>query len=220
MAKYKGLIFDLNGTIINDMPIHREVWFEILNNKLKAGLTQEEVNANMYGKNEELLERIFGKGKFTQEELISISLQKEAIYQEVYKDKIKAIDGFMELIEKATSENLSLAITSAANSNNISYIVDNLSIRHYFKVIISADDVLMSKPHPEPFIKTLSLLGLDGEECIVFEDSPFGVKSAKDAGIKSIALLTTHSQEEFEFVNDSVLMYAKDYSSAVLELIF
>ena len=64
MGRYKAFIFDLNGTMIDDMEYHSIAWFNILNDDLKAGLSRAEVKREMYGKNGELLERIFGKGPF------------------------------------------------------------------------------------------------------------------------------------------------------------
>ena len=77
----KAFIFDLNGTIIDDMGYHAIAWENIVNNTLNAGLTFEQVKVQMYGKNEELLVRIFGEGKFTNEEMASLSMQKEQQYQ-------------------------------------------------------------------------------------------------------------------------------------------
>ena len=75
----KAFIFDLNGTMINDMDYHVKGWFHILNDDLGAGLSWDEVKSHMYGKNEELLIRIFGKDRFTKEERKELSLEKERV---------------------------------------------------------------------------------------------------------------------------------------------
>ncbi|WP_222101985.1 hypothetical protein [Fluviicola chungangensis] len=75
LLKPKALLFDLNGTMINDMGFHLKVWNKILNEDLGAGLTLEEVKQQMYGKNHELLDRVFGKGTLN-EETISIYSQR------------------------------------------------------------------------------------------------------------------------------------------------
>ncbi len=71
------MLFDLNGTMIDDMRFHTEAWFEILNNDLKANLTIEEVKKEMYGKNSVVLVRVFGEGRFTEEEMNTLSIEKE-----------------------------------------------------------------------------------------------------------------------------------------------
>jgi hypothetical protein len=77
MNRPAAFIFDLNGTMINDMEFHSTAWYDILNDELKAGLTREQVERQMYGKNEELLVRVFGEGRFTGEEMATISRKKE-----------------------------------------------------------------------------------------------------------------------------------------------
>ena len=65
----KAFLFDLNGTMIDDMQFHCKAWFNILNDDLGANLSWEQVKEQMYGKNTELLIRVFGKDRFTQEEM-------------------------------------------------------------------------------------------------------------------------------------------------------
>ena len=80
--KAKAFLFDLNGTIIDDMPYHAQAWRNILNNDLGANFTEEEVKVQMYGKNEEVLNRFFGEGHFTAERMNQLSIEKEKRYQE------------------------------------------------------------------------------------------------------------------------------------------
>ena len=72
----KGFVFDLNGTIIDDMHFHNQAWFDILTKDLKADLTWEQVKKEMYGKNSELLVRVFGPDKFTSDEMDRYSFEK------------------------------------------------------------------------------------------------------------------------------------------------
>lgn len=80
----KAFLFDLNATIIVDMYYHAEAWFDILNNNLGIGLSWDEVKVQMYGKNNELLIRIFGDNHFTQERIKELSIEKERRYQQSY----------------------------------------------------------------------------------------------------------------------------------------
>ena len=73
---YKGFLFDLNGTMIDDMRYHTQAWHTILNN-LGANINYEQVERKMYGKNEELLIRIFGENHFTPDQRKEMSLRKE-----------------------------------------------------------------------------------------------------------------------------------------------
>jgi beta-phosphoglucomutase-like phosphatase (HAD superfamily) len=89
--------------------------------------------------------------------------------------------------------------------------LDNLNIRHYFSAIVSADDVVESKPHPEVFLKAAYLLGVDPSACVVFEDAPKGVEAAARAGMKSVAITTLHAEHEFKGL-DNILFFTPDYT--------
>lgn len=200
----------MNGTIIDDMGYHAKAWEHILNNELGAGLTPEQVKSHMYGKNEEVLERIFGKGTFTASEMKDISVRKETAYQNVYKELMGALPGFEAFALTALDQSLPMSIGSAANKGNIDFILDGLKIRRFFPVVVSADDVTFSKPHPETFLLAAQLMGVDAKDCIVLEDAPKGVEAAKNAGMKAVVLTTTHGQEDFSMY-DNVLFFARDY---------
>ncbi|WP_299289242.1 HAD family phosphatase [uncultured Mucilaginibacter sp.] len=215
----KAFLFDMDGTMVDNMAYHGQAWFDILNNDLGAGLSKDEVKKEMYGKNPEVLERVFGKGKFSPEEMDEYAMKKEKDYQERFRPHLKLIAGLDDFLKKADEQQILLAIASAAIPFNIDFVVDNLYIRHFFKAIISADDVDKSKPHPETFLKAAAALGVKPEDCIVFEDAPKGVEAAKNAGMKCVALTTAHEEEDFK-EHDNVLFFIMDYrNSKVLELL-
>jgi beta-phosphoglucomutase len=191
----KGFLFDLNGTMINDMPYHIDAWHKKLL-ELGSNITLEETKHQCYGKNDELLERVF-PGKFSIEEKIKIGNDKEAIYRIDFRPLLKLIDGLADFLAKASEKNIKMAIGSAAIDDNINFVIDNLAIRHYFVAIVSANKVERSKPHPETFLKCAEQLGLHPNECVVFEDTPKGVECALNAGMKTIVILGEHSKEEF-----------------------
>lgn len=208
----KAFIFDLNGTMIDDMHYHAEAWYDILNNDLNAGLSWDEVKKEMYGKNSELLVRVFGKDHFTQDKMQELSIEKEKKYQKAYLPKLHLIKGLQEFLNIAKSQNIPMAIGSAAIPFNIDFVLDNLDIRHFFKAIVSADDVTTSKPDPETFIKCAVQLSVEPAECIVFEDAPKGVEAAQNAGMKTVVLTTMHDEKEFGKYNN-VISFIEDYAS-------
>lgn len=97
----KAFIFDLNGTMIDDMKYHTTAWYDILNKDLDAKLSWEEVKVQMYGKNQELLVRVFGDQKFSDEEMDVISLEKEKRYQASFKEHLGLISGLDKFLEEA-----------------------------------------------------------------------------------------------------------------------
>ena len=194
----KAFIFDLNGTMIDDMQFHVKAWYHILNDELGAGMNWEQVKSHMYGKNAELLIRVFGKGKFSMDEMNAISLEKEKRYQQEYRPHLRLIPGLQQFLEKAYAQKIPMAIGSAAIMFNIDFVLDNLGIRHFFQTIVSADDVIYSKPDPETYTKAARQLGVPAAGCLVFEDAPKGVESALNAGMQSVVLTLLHDRPEFE----------------------
>ncbi len=215
---FEAYIFDLNGTIIDDMHFHARAWHQILTKDLGSNISYDDTVLQMYGKNQELLERVFGVGYFTQQQMDEFSLEKENRYQAAFKPHIKLIDGLAEFLEKSYQAGIKMAIGSAAIPFNIDFIIDNLNLRKYFPVVVSANDVEISKPHPQTFTKAADLLGIDYHKCLVFEDAPKGVEAAKNAGMKAVAITTLHTSQEFH-IKDNVIKFIVDYTGLDLSSI-
>jgi beta-phosphoglucomutase len=211
----RALIFDLNGTMINDMEYHIRAWTQILNDDLKAGLSHEEIKSQMYGKNSELFIRVFGKERFSEEEMNEWSLEKEKRYQQTYRPHLRLIPGLGDFLKKARDKKIPMAIGSAAIPFNIDFILDQLDIRRYFSAVVSADDVKISKPDPETFLKASALLGIPPEDCLVFEDAPKGVEAARNAGMPCVVLTTMHTRNEFP-APDHVVGFINDYTDPLI----
>ena len=214
--KSTAFLFDLNGTIIDDMHYHAAAWFDILNNDLGAGLSWDEVKVQLYGKNDELLIRIFGENHFSHQRIKELSIEKERRYQQAYLPQLKLIDGLQKLLDQSKAAGIKMAIGSAAIPFNIDFVLTNLQLHKYFPVVVSADDVFISKPHPQTFLQCAELLGLQPKECIVFEDAPKGVESAYNAGMPCFVLTTTHPMEDFA-AYDNIIGFAKDYTGLEVE---
>lgn len=212
----KAFLFDLNGTMIDDMHFHNKVWHQVLTEDLNADLSMEEVKLQMYGKNHELLDRIFGEGYFTTEEADRLSTEKEKRYQKLFLPHLKLIDGLDDVLKKAAEQQIKMGIGSAAIMFNIDFVLDNLGIRHYFEAIVSADNVTKSKPDPETFSKGAEILGLKPSECLVFEDAPKGVEAAKNAGMPCVVLTTMHEKHEFSQY-DNIVGFIKDYNDPFMQ---
>jgi len=209
-SNVKGFLFDLNGTMVNDMPYHINAWHkEII--KLGGDLTLDEMKHQCYGKNDELLERIF-PGRFTMEEKIKLGNDKEALYRIEFRPHLKLIEGLDNFLALAAKAQIKMAIGSAAITENINFVIDNMNIRPYFDAIVSANNVTKSKPDPETFLKCAQMLDLAPSDCIVFEDTPKGVECALNAGMKVVVILGEHEQEEF-LNYKNVICFAEDYSN-------
>ena len=195
----KGIIFDMDGTMVDNMMVHHRAWQRELA-ELGLKMSLEEVKEKIHGVNTEILERLFGD-RFSPDERVQISQKKEAAYREIFKSDLKLVDGLPELLDELKSADIPMAIGTAAPEENANFVLDELNLRHYFRAVYHAGSVQNGKPHPEIFIKAASGMNLDVKDCLVFEDSVTGAETAKRAGTTAIIVTTTHGPDEFAHFN-------------------
>jgi len=191
----KAVIFDLDGTLIDNNAYHLKTWKKYLEN-IGRNISEEEYNANINGRtNKDVIEYIFDK-KMSDEEVLKYSLEKEALYREIYLPFIKPVAGLIELLETLEEKKIPMAIATSGIQPNIDFMFDNIPIKKYFKTVVNSSHITKGKPDPEIYLKAASILQTAPEDCLVFEDAVVGINAAKAAGMKVIALSTTHPREE------------------------
>src|SRR5215831_2849798 len=116
-----AFLFDLNGTMINDMQYHIQAWHNILNS-LGANISMEKMKEECYGKNHELLERIF-PNRFSYAEKDKMSFEKEREYQKTFLPHLKLIPGLDDFLRKGYEARIPMAIGSAAIMFNIDFVL-------------------------------------------------------------------------------------------------
>jgi beta-phosphoglucomutase-like phosphatase (HAD superfamily) len=89
-----------------------------------------------------------------------------------------------------------MAVASAASPDNIPFILDELDLRRYFKVVVGGHDVKHGKPNPEIFLKSAQMLGVESASCLVFEDALGGIEAARRAGMDAVMICTTIDAQE------------------------
>jgi HAD superfamily hydrolase (TIGR01509 family) len=135
-------------------------------------------------------------------------------------DKVRLFDGALELL-KSLDHRMKTALASMNNGRVICGLLRALEIRQYFDVVVTVDDVLRSKPDPEIFQRCAQHLAVSPGECVVVEDSIFGVQAAKTAGMRCIAVLTgAYSQMELREVNPDLLVQSVKEREMMLRFLF
>jgi len=213
----KAIIFDMDGTMIDNMMIHHKAWQKHLA-ELGLELSLEEVRISIHGVNSEIIKRLF-PGKYSEEEIRKLAWDKEQAYRDIYFDQVKLIDGLKEFLETLKSLGVPMGIGTAAPRVNVEFILDRLGLNSFFPIVYTSDDVEKGKPNPEVFQKVAADLGIPLSECLVFEDSPTGALASANGGASSIIITTTHSSEEFSkikntkgFINDYRKISAQKHS--------
>lgn len=189
MSSYKGLIFDLDGVIVDTAKSHHIAW-KSLADKLKIPFSDAE-NEKLKGVGRaESLDLILSWGNLDISDPEKEILLKEKndhyrlLIQEMTPEDI--LPGVLNFLNTAEKSGIKLAIGSS--SKNAVTILEAVGLIERFPVIIDGTKIKHSKPHPEVFEKAASELELGKNECIVFEDAIAGIESAINAGIKCIGV--------------------------------
>ncbi len=186
----KAILFDMDGVIVDSDPYHRPAWFEF-SQKYNPDLSKEQVSKIMHGRtNQDIISEIMGRD-MSAEEIDKYSEEKELIYQKLIEPKIKEVRGFTSFIR--TLGDMKRNIATSAPPMNIDFVLTKLGIAKYFdkSLIVNSSMVTKGKPDPEVYLKAAERLGVEPSDCLVFEDSPSGVKAAKNAGMKVVGVATT-----------------------------
>jgi beta-phosphoglucomutase len=193
--KYTALIFDMDGTLVHNMPTHNQAWQDTL---AEAGvqIDKDEFNRATTGKkNDEILRRMLGP-QLSDSEIVYWSERKEALYRERFACCREPLPGLLHLLEQAHSLGLPMAVASAAPPDNIDFILDELDLRRHFNAVVGGRDVLHGKPDPEIFLKSAKTLGMEPQNCLVFEDALTGIEAARRAGMDAVMICTTIDAQE------------------------
>lgn len=195
-----GVIFDMDGVIMDNNPYHEKAWKAFCKNH-QLDLTDEELQNYVFGRiAKDTIDFIFKK-KHSQEDVDRYVNEKEEIYRAMYTDKIKLLEGLKEFLEELKENKVPAAVATSAPRDNVEFVFKYLPIRNYFEFVLDASHIQNGKPNPEIYLKSISKLGLEPNQCIIFEDSLSGVQAALDSGAQVIAVSTTHRPEEFHNVN-------------------
>ena len=190
-----ALLFDLDGTLIDSMPLHGETWRRLHDDHglpfepdtffhATAGRALGEITA-------ELLAHL------TPEERARAGELKEARYREIARERLQMVAGFPRVHAAARALGLKLAICTAAPRANIRVAQERFDLLAAVDAVISPADGLRGKPHPDIFEEAARRLGVAPARCLVFEDAPLGVEAARRAGMHAVALTTELGGADF-----------------------
>ncbi len=205
----EAFIFDMDGTLVDNMHYHDLAWQATLKD-FGIDLPLDAVMKKAYGINVEALERFFGFA-LSPEMVADFSLKKENLYRQIYTPYLKPINGMIEFLEAARLENIPMAIATGSAWRNTNLVVDTINIRHYFKTIITAEQVTHGKPHPESFLEAARRINVSPKNCMVFEDVPNGARAAFNAGMDCTFITTTYPAFLAGSIS-SVVHCANDYT--------
>ena len=189
-----AFLFDLDGTLVNTDDIYVEVWREILN-KYNITCNEEFFNEFIKGKADDTFLKYLNDN-ISKEEIGEISKKKDVFFIEKLKESKSNIllDGVLKVFDKL--QNSKIAIVTSCNRVSAEYILEYTGLDKYINILVTANDVNLFKPHPEPYNKAMNLLNASNEKCIIFEDSYSGYCSAKNSKPYKICLIVNENSCE------------------------
>ncbi len=213
-----GFIFDMDGVVIDSNPYHKIAWENFLDRKGYAydEFTFENMLSGRTGPTS--MKLLFGDD--LPDKLMDEYLEEvDGMYQRILRDMARAtpIAGVKDFIRRAKKEGLRLALATSAPPLNISMGLEKLNMKETFEIILGKVDVSHGKPHPEVYQKTVERLGLPKANCIVFEDSLAGIRSALAAGLQVVGIASAHSQEEL--LKEGVSLVVDDFRGLLPETV-
>ena len=193
--KPEAVIFDLDGTLIDNNSYHIEAW-KVFYTQHGLEFSMDDYRNNINGKiNADIFNYVL-KTNLTAEDLEKYSNEKEKLYRELYAEDIRPIHGLLGFLDKLKDAGIMMAIATSGIPINIDFMFQHIMMREYFSAVVNATHISNGKPHPEIFLKAAMAANANPANCVAFEDSVAGIRSAKAAGMTVIALATTHKREE------------------------
>lgn len=178
LKKYLGLVFDLDGTIVNSMDYHILAWQEVIKS-YGFDIDSEYLASNGGVPSAKIaikLVNMFGLSVNPQE----LAEQKTIKYQ-TFIPKISIYPKILVLLEYAKSNNIPMVIGTGTLKSNVLEIMKNTRLDLYINEFVSSEDIVNHKPNPDTFILASQRLGIPHQNCLVFEDAPLGIEAAKNA---------------------------------------
>jgi HAD superfamily hydrolase (TIGR01509 family) len=190
--RLRGVIFDLNGTLVDDIPFHREAW-AMLAKKLDVPMSETIFQSFNGLKNEDIFPRLLGR-EVGPAMIAVLGREKEEHYRALYRPHLKPVAGANELLARLRAAGVKLALASSAPPENRAMVLDGLGWNDTFDAVIVPEG-MPGKPEPDIFFAAAKALDVPPRDCLVFEDAWSGVKAAATAGMTVVGLTTNVDAE-------------------------
>ncbi|OGX23905.1 MAG: hypothetical protein A3D10_04305 [Omnitrophica WOR_2 bacterium RIFCSPHIGHO2_02_FULL_48_11] len=189
----KAVIFDMDGVITNTMPDHFKAWKTVLAQEGIAA-TQHDIYSREGQRGIQSVAEIFAvyQKSFTRQKAKVILKRKEELFKKIVR--LRFIPGARRFLRDLHRRGFQLALVTGTSRHELHRILPD-SLYNLFDIIVTGSDVRNGKPHPEPYLKVIRQLKVLSPRALAIENAPFGIRSAKAAGLRCLALETSLPRE-------------------------
>lgn len=190
-----AVIFDFDGVVIDSHEAHERSWFALAA-ELDHELTRETFVSTFGQRNESILPFLGWAEESDRERIRQLGDRKEGLYREILRaEGIAPLPGVAALLVNLATAGIPCAIGTSTPRANVECVLEITGLGGFFNDIAASEDVTRGKPDPEVFLKAAAKLGVEPSRCVVIGDAHVGIRAAKAAGMKSLAVTTTHPAE-------------------------
>jgi HAD superfamily hydrolase (TIGR01509 family) len=188
-------LFDMNGVIVDDEHLHERATKHILKQHGHV-CTTADYKQYFAGRTRDAGMKQFGLANNATYDYLQLAEEKDAAYQQFAKEGVDPVGHVVAFIEHLSQSGVRMAVVTGAPRKEAKHFLELFDIADHFSQIITGEDITLSKPHPEGYLKAAAMLQVSPDNCIVVEDAPNGVRAAKRAGMQCIAVTTSHEAED------------------------
>ncbi len=207
-----ALLFDIDGTLCDTDPLHIRAFNQVMEpHGVHVGL-DEYLRRVMGRTNANIMLDFFPEKSI--EEHRALADAKEAAFRDLARTDLHPMPGLMDLMQWADGHAIPMAAVTNAPTENAELMLTGLGIKHRFRTVVIGDRLPRGKPDPMPYLVAGERLGVDCRDCVAFEDSRSGMRSASSAGAFAIGMLSSLTEEDL--VKEGARFGVKDFTDARL----
>ena len=208
----RAVIFDFDGVITDSEILHLRAFNQSLA-QYGIEITKNDYYTMYLGFNDtDCYKLLIEKGllKMDEQQINTLMIQKKKIFEQLAKAEGKMIEGVRDFLNMLEQNNIPMAICSGSLLTEVEMVLEDARLRHLFEVVVSGEQVKKGKPDPEGFLLSLQRLNENREnpitanQCIVIEDSHWGLEAAKAAGMHTIAVTNSYDAEQLSLAEKIV----------------
>jgi len=192
----RGVVFDLDGTLTDNMALHAQAFEAFVRRHGLPPLTMA-VRKQIDGKrNAEIFPLLF-KRDMTPGEVAAFEDEKEGAYRDISRNRLRPLAGAIALLDALHAHGIGVAVATAAPARNVAHTLAEIGLAERMPIIARSEALARGKPFPDVFLHAAERLGVPAGTCLAFEDATVGVRAARAAGMTCVAVMSTYAEDVF-----------------------